>query len=85
MKKLLVVGAMSALFFSSESYAMIQEEVLDNSNYQPINQGYQKTERDLYWDQKFEEEKEQMQQVTSRAKKRLGLNKQKKKNAKHLK
>ena len=91
MKKILTLTALSALFCSQHAAAMITDK--DDTDFKmpkttssKLNQEeYQKTDFDIECEKKFAEERDRLEKIAKRVEKRLGLDKAKKKAAKHLK
>ena len=89
MKKILTLTALSALFCSQHAAAMITDKddtEMPKTTSSKLNQEeYQKTDFDIECEKKFAEERDRLEKIAKRVEKRLGLDKAKKKAAKHLK
>ena len=84
MKKILVFSALSLFSLNQEALAMFQEENKD-FDYSSNQSLTQKTQFDIDCEEKFKAEQEYLKKKVKIASKMLGLDKQKKKNSKHLK
>ena len=84
-KKVLLVSSLAVLTLSQGLLAMFQDKDIEIVDKQPVKQLSQKTEFDIFCEEKFEKEQERLKKVDVRVEKRLGLDKQKKKNSKHFK
>ncbi len=91
MKKILTLTALSALSCSQHAAAMITDK--DDTDFKmpqttssKLNQEeYQKTHFDIECEKKFAEERERLAKKLKRVEKMLGLDKESKRAAKHLK